>query len=171
MDVVAHLLDDCLHGCRLADHFHLLRAEVFDPTLELIDLIVVLLLLAARVEADEHLEHLVVAEAGRLFRHLFLQFLDMLVHFSIIFLHGLVVAEYGFADLLLEVSEESLDNGEHLVLGLQDALFDALLLFDSEGLLVLDLLAAVAELLNRLLEEGVNVPNDLVDAEWWIGYF
>jgi hypothetical protein len=37
--------------------------------------------------------------------------------------------------------------------------------------LVLDLLTAVAELLDRLLEEGMNVADDLVDAEWWMRYF
>lgn len=70
------------------------------------------------VEADEHLQHLVIAETDGLFRDFFLEFLDMFCDFSIIFLHGLVVAEYGFADFFLKVSEESFNDGDHLVLSL-----------------------------------------------------
>ena len=70
------------------------------------------------MEADEHLQYLVIAETGRLFRDFFLEFFNMFCHFSVIFLHRLVVAEYGFADFFLEVCEESFNNGDHLVLSL-----------------------------------------------------
>lgn len=62
VDVVAHLLDHCLHGCRLAHHLHLLTPQIPNPALYALHLTPISLLLVLSVEADQYFEHFVVAQ-------------------------------------------------------------------------------------------------------------
>jgi hypothetical protein len=166
VDVVTHLFDHCLHGCGLAHYIYLLGSQVVDSVLQSVYLLVIALFLFLSMEADQHLEDLLIAEPLALLSQFSLNLCDLLAHTIVVFLHGLVVAENGLADLLLKIREEAFDDGQHLGLGFLDAFPDSFLFLGSEDLLISDFLAAVGEFFGGGLEEGVNVVGSLDDAEW-----
>lgn len=171
MDVVAHLLDDLLGDGGTANYLHLLAVQVVQPITKVVGLLQVGSLLLSRVETDQRLEYLVTVEIGLLLVDLLLHEVDVLLNSSVVFLHGLVEADDGLGDLLLEVGEEALDDSHHLEFGLLDPLLEIVLLADLLLLVVLHVEGVVAEFLDYLLEEGVEVADYLVHAEWRQGYF
>ncbi len=89
----------------------------------------------------------------------------MFANAVVVLLHGLIVAEDGLADLLLEIREETLDNSQHLSLGFLDALSHCLLFLSPNCLLLPNLFTAVGKFLYSRLEKGVDVTSGLDDAE------
>jgi len=171
VDVGAHLFDNCLQGCWLTYHINFLCPKLLDPFLDGVVLSFVPFLFFSGVETDENFEHFVISQPLCLFCQFVLDGGDLFSHLIVAFLHGLVVAEDGLADFLLEICEEALDDGQHLGLSLLDAFLNSLLFLRPEELLVSDFLAAVREFLGGSFEEGVDVVRHFVDAELEEGYF
>jgi hypothetical protein len=89
----------------------------------------------------------------------------MLIKFAIAFLHGFVEADDGFGDLLLEVSEEPLNDGKHLGFGLADSFLELFLLFGFLGLMFLDVDAVVIEVFDKFLEKSIEVSHNFVHTK------
>jgi hypothetical protein len=138
MDIIAEFVDYLLGGSGLADDLYLLGLQVVDAVFYALHLFLVLLLLVLGVETDQSLKNLFSGEGSCLLLDLLLEFEDVILNFSIVFLHRIVIAGNRFGDFLLEIGEEPLDDGNHLALGFQNAFLDVFLLLAALGLMVLD---------------------------------